>query len=382
MKFLDNINLSKKIKENLSLWQIFFIFVPDFNLVIMIKYYSFLLKVFLYSILPFLYVACKDNPKPLAKAPKTDLKKTKLEGAIKTQNFINYSYIKDSVTNKWSKTETSEVSIVFNKYGFELEEFFRDDSKEEHSFYDYDSNFRRISENHIFIDKKNKKIERIFDYIIYDSLGYETERYSYNYQDTAITAKKYISEYDKNGQKTSEIEYLFKEKSWQPVFKLSYDYDDNGNQIEKRISKYYLLLWITKNKESYTYEDKLLKEANFSEEKDSLSVKKIIYDYKGREQIHTCINNDGKILYSTQYVYDNRENITKITMFDTQNREGDKHFYTYTPQNKMMQHTMYKEGKEYQRIFYEYNTKGNITKESTYENNELKRFTEIKYTYY
>ena len=48
----------------------------------------------------------------------------------------------------------------------------------------------------------------------------------------------------------------------------------------------------------------------------------------------------------------------------------------------MMQHTMYKEGKEYQRIFYEYNTKGNITKESTYENNELKRFTEIKYTYY
>ena len=335
MKFLDNINLSKKIKENLSLWQIFFIFVPDFNLVIMIKYYSFLLKVFLYSILPFLYVACKDNPKPLAKAPKTDLKKTKLEGAIKTQNFINYSYIKDSVTNKWSKTETSEVSIVFNKYGFELEEFFRDDSKEEHSFYDYDANFRRISENHIFIDKKNKKIERIFDYIIYDSLGYETERYSYNYQDTAITAKKY-----------------------------------------------YLLLWITKNKESYTYEDKLLKEANFSEEKDSLSVKKIIYDYKGREQIHTCINNDGKILYSTQYVYDNRENITKITMFDTQNREGDKHFYTYTPQNKMMQHTMYKEGKEYQRIFYEYNTKGNITKESTYENNELKRFTEIKYTYY
>ena len=122
----------------------------------MIKYYSFLLKVFLYSILPFLYVACKDNPKPLAKAPKTDLKKTKLEGAIKTQNFINYSYIKDSVTNKWVKTETSEVSIVFNKYGFELEEFFRDDSKEEHSFYDYDANFRRISENHIFIDKKNK----------------------------------------------------------------------------------------------------------------------------------------------------------------------------------------------------------------------------------
>ncbi|MDO4881309.1 MAG: sugar-binding protein [Capnocytophaga sp.] len=346
------------------------------------KNISCIIKLFFYSFFTFLWVSCKDNPKPIAQTPKADLKKTKLEGAIKTQNFITYALVTDSISRKTIKMKKEEFSIIFNKYGFELEEFYRNDSLEKHSFFDYDANFRRITENYITLDKKKFSTERILNHILYDSLGYEVERNSYFYQDTTITAKKYNFSYDDKGQKTAQVEYIFNENYWKPTSKLNYEYNEQGKEIEKRTSEYYLFLWITKEKETHTYTDNLLKKSYFSNAKDSISVKEIIYNYKGREQIATYINKEEEILYTTSYLYDNRGNILKTIQYNPENIEKETNFYIYTPQNKLLEMITYQEGKETQRIFYEYNTKGNITKENVYKNGKLTRITEVKYTYY
>ncbi|WP_117601734.1 sugar-binding protein [Capnocytophaga sp. oral taxon 338] len=342
------------------------------------------MRLLFYIIISLFLFSCTSTPqKPVAKKPNPHLKNENLQGSIKTQSFINYIFIEDSLTRETKQILDYQISLTYDEQGYEIENLYQNDSLQEYITAYYDKNHRKISENYIHKFLKNNIVKRTLTNYVYDTLGYETTRMKYDFSDSLNVIHKFDTEYDKNGNIANITEYVYNEGSWQLSDRIVYKYNSKGYEIEKESYYYYMALWLLKNKEVSKYkQDSLLIEKLFYNYKKSNIPDRILYSYNDLQKDITYINTKDSITSMESYLYNKQGDITNYTEYTPQGLEKQRIFYLYTPYGEDLEDIVYKDNSEQERTIYRYDAKGNLTKKITYQGNKVKYLTEVKYTYY
>ena len=174
------------------------------------------MKIFYIIILSFFSCSQSSQQKRIPKSPHPDLKKENLQGAIKKQIFVTYTFIEDSLSHKQRKEKVSEHSFIYDEDGYEKENIFVNDSIEERIISHYDEKHRKVSENFFCKNLKKQKTNQVLTNYVYDTLGYETSRTTYDFLDSLILIDKVLSEYDREGKISTITKYQYTKKRWQP----------------------------------------------------------------------------------------------------------------------------------------------------------------------
>ena len=122
------------------------------------------------------------------------------------------------------------------RIGYEKENIFVNDSIEERIISHYDEKHRKVSENFFCKNLKKQKTNQVLTNYVYDTLGYETSRTTYDFLDSLILIDKVLSEYDREGKISTITKYQYTRKKWQPLKKNQYKYNRKGYQLEKESS--------------------------------------------------------------------------------------------------------------------------------------------------
>ena len=176
-----------------------------------------------YIFLSLLLFSCTVTPpkKPVAKKPHPDLKKDTVEAPIHTQTFINYSFVEDSLSGKTSQMKFDELTLTYDAEGYQIESFYKNNYLQEQSFWYYDKDHRVIAEDYICKTLSDNCFNRKLTNHTYDTLGYEINRFSYEFLDTLALFSKYDIDYDKQGYLSNIIQYQFqgtRERNLLPLY--------------------------------------------------------------------------------------------------------------------------------------------------------------------
>ena len=337
-----------------------------------------------YILLSLSLITCTPTPpkKPVAKKPHPNLKK-EMDSPIHTQTFINYSFVEDSLSGKTSQLKFDELTLSYDAEGFQIERLYKNDSLQEQSFWYYDPEHRVIAENYICKTLKDNCTSRKVTNYVYDTLGYEIKRFSYEFLDTLSLFSKYEFDYDKYGNLSNVIEYQYQREKWRPFTKEIYKYNTKGLEQEKETYYHYMSLWLLKEKENFKYQkDSLIEEKFAYNYKQSNAPRRIRYSYIGEEQQLTYINEKDSITAIESYLYDHRGALSKYTTYDTNGVEQQRQYFLYTPYDKRLEEIVYKGDKEQQRTIYQYDTKGQLTQKVTYVQGKIRYLTQVKYSYH
>ena len=337
-----------------------------------------------YIFLSLLLFSCTVTPpkKPVAKKPHPDLKKDTVEAPIHTQTFINYSFVEDSLSGKTSQMKFDELTLTYDAEGYQIESFYKNNYLQEQSFWYYDKDHRVIAEDYICKTLSDNCFNRKLTNHTYDTLGYEINRFSYEFLDTLALFSKYEIDYDKQGYLSNIIQYQFQKKKWQPFTKEVYKYNAKGQEQEKETYYHYMSLWLLKEKESYKYKDSIVEEKFAYNYKQSNAPRRIRYAYEGAQEQLTYISEKDSIRATETYLYDHRGAISKYTIYDAYGVEQERKFYLYTPYDKRLQEVVYKGDMEQERTIYQYDTKGLLTQKVTYVQGKIRYLTQVKYSYH
>lgn len=204
---------------------------------------------------------------------------------------------------------------------------------------------------------------------------YESERIVYTYDDK----NHCVSEYRTFKGQPEEINF-------NPVDRYEYQYDENGNLIEKVFfdtNDFVNLEY--KYKEVYTYDsqNRCTTEISYmySESEGFYEYDKMdhVYDANGylTEENYYSPNN-GSWNKRSSVVYTNNEKgncVSEVTMIQDDNiwREsnGSKYEYTYDAQGNMIQSLRFYNGEAVEKRSNTYNAQGQLTEEITYESTDL-----------
>ena len=337
-----------------------------------------------YILLSLSLIACTPTPakKPVAKKPLPDLKK-EVEAPVHRQTFINYSFVEDSLSGKTSQLKLDELTLTYDTEGYQTESWYQNDSLQEQSFWYYDPEHRVIAENYICKTLKDNCTSRKVTNYIYDTLGYEIKRFSYEFLDTLSLFSKYELDYDKYGNLSNVIEYQYQREKWRPFTKETYKYNTIGQEQEKETYYHYMSLWLLKEKESFKYsKDSLIEEKFAYNYKQSNAPRRIRYSYIGEEQQLTYINEKDSITAIESYLYDHRSALSKYTTYDANGVEQQCQFFLYTPYDKRLEEITYRGDTEQERTIYQYDTKGQLTQKVTYVQGKIRYLTQVKYSYH
>ncbi len=337
-----------------------------------------------YILLSLSLIACTATPpkKPVAKKPHPNLNKEE-DAPIHTQTIINYSFVEDSLSGKTSQLKFDELTLSYDAEGFQIERLYKNDSLQEQSFWYYDPEHRVIAENYICKTLKDNCTSRKVTNHIYDTLGYEIKRFSYEFLDTLSLFSKYEFDYDKYGNLSNVIEYQYQREKWRPFTKETYKYNTKGLEQEKETYYHYMSLWLLKEKENFKYQkDSLIEEKFAYNYKQSNAPRRIRYSYIGEEQQLTYINEKDSITAIESYLYDYRGALSKYTTYDANGVEQQRQFFLYTPYDKRLEEITYKGDTEQQRTIYQYDTKGQLTQKVTYVQGKIRYLTQVKYSYH
>ena len=337
-----------------------------------------------YILLSLSLIACTATPpkKPVAKKPHPNLNKEE-DAPIHTQTIINYSFVEDSLSGKTSQLKFDELTLSYDAEGFQIERLYKNDSLQEQSFWYYDPEHRVIAENYICKTLKDNCTSRKVTNHIYDTLGYEIKRFSYEFLDTLSLFSKYEFDYDKYGNLSNVIEYQYQREKWRPFTKETYKYNTKGLEQEKETYYHYMSLWLLKEKENFKYQkDSLIEEKFAYNYKQSNAPRRIRYSYIGEEQQLTYINEKDSITAIESYLYDHRGALSKYTTYDANGVEQQRQFFLYTPYDKRLEKITYRGDTEQERIIYQYDTKGQLTQKVTYVQGKIRYLTQVKYSYH
>ena len=341
------------------------------------------MKIFYIIILSFFSCSQSSQQKRIPKSPHPDLKKENLQGAIKKQIFVTYTFIEDSLSHKQRKEKVSEHSFIYDEDGYEKENIFVNDSIGERIISHYDEKHRKVSENFFCKNLKKQKTNQVLTNYVYDTLGYETSRTTYDFLDSLILIDKVLSEYDREGKISTITKYQYTKKKWQPFEKESYKYNRKGYQLEKESSYYYMGLWLLKGKEVNRFEqDSLLIEKLSYNYKIDNSPNRLLYSYDNYLQHITYINSKDSITQVESYLYNRQNKISQYMEYTPQGVEKQRIFYMYTPYGKSLQEIVYNGNSEKERFVYQYDSQGNIIRKTLYQGNKIIAYTEVKYIYY
>ena len=337
-----------------------------------------------YILLSLSLIACTATPpkKPVAKKPHPNLNKEE-DAPIHTQTIINYSFVEDSLSGKTSQLKFDELTLSYDAEGFQIERLYKNDSLQEQSFWYYDPEHRVIAENYICKTLKDNCTSRKITNYVYDTLGYEIKRFSYEFLDTLSFFNKYEFDYDKYGNLSNVIEYQYQREKWRPFTKETYKYNTKGQEQEKETYYHYMSLWLLKEKENFKYQkDSLIEEKFAYNYKLSNAPRRIRYSYIGEEQQLTYINEKDSITAIESYLYDHRGALSKYITYDANGVEQQRQFFLYTPYDKRLEEITYKGDTEQQRTIYQYDTKGQLTQKVTYVQGKIRYLTQVKYSYH
>ena len=337
-----------------------------------------------YILLSLSLIACTATPpkKPVAKKPHPNLNKEE-DAPIHTQTIINYSFVEDSLSGKTSQLKFDELTLSYDVEGFQIERLYKNDSLQEQSFWYYDPEHRVIAENYICKTLKDNCTSRKVTNHIYDTLGYEIKRFSYEFLDTLSLFSKYEFDYDKYGNLSNVIEYQYQREKWRPFTKETYKYNTKGLEQEKETYYHYMSLWLLKEKENFKYQkDSLIEEKFAYNYKQSNAPRRIQYSYIGEEQQLTYINEKDSITAIESYLYDHRGALSKYTTYDANGVEQQRQFFLYTPYDKRLEEITYRGDTEQERTIYQYDTKGQLTQKVTYVQGKIRYLTQVKYSYH
>ena len=337
-----------------------------------------------YIFLSLSLIACTATPpkKPVAKKPHPNLNKEE-DAPIHTQTIINYSFVEDSLSGKTSQLKFDELTLSYDAEGFQIERLYKNDSLQEQSFWYYDPEHRVIAENYICKTLKDNYTSRKVTNHIYDTLGYEIKRFSYEFLDTLSLFSKYEFDYDKYGNLSNVIEYQYQREKWRPFTKETYKYNTKGLEQEKETYYHYMSLWLLKEKENFKYQkDSLIEEKFAYNYKQSNAPRRIRYSYIGEEQQLTYINEKDSITAIESYLYDHRGALSKYTTYDANGVEQQRQFFLYTPYDKRLEEITYRGDTEQERTIYQYDTKGQLTQKVTYVQGKIRYLTQVKYSYH
>ena len=337
-----------------------------------------------YILLSLSLIACTATPpkKPVAKKPHPNLNKEE-DAPIHTQTIINYSFVEDSLSGKTSQLKFDELTLSYDAEGFQIERLYKNDSLQEQSFWYYDPEHRVIAENYICKTLKDNCTSRKVTNHIYDTLGYEIKRFSYEFLDTLSLLSKYEFDYDKYGNLSNVIEYQYQREKWRPFTKETYKYNTKGLEQEKETYYHYMSLWLLKEKENFKYQkDSLIEEKFAYNYKQSNAPRRIRYSYIGEEQQLTYINEKDSITAIESYLYDHRGALSKYTTYDANGVEQQRQFFLYTPYDKRLEEITYRGDTEQERTIYQYDIKGQLTQKVTYVQGKIRYLTQVKYSYH
>ena len=344
------------------------------------------MRLFYIFLLPLLF-SCTTTPpkKPMAKKPQPDLKKEVEEELIYTQTSVNYSFIKDTLTGKISQIKEDEQLLIYDREGYLRENYYTNKDFQEQFLWYYDPEHRIIAENYICKSLNNNRTTRKLINHTYDTLGYEVNRYSYEFLDSLSLFSRYEIDYDKHGNLSNVIEYQYQpqDKKWQPFSKEVHKYNEKGLEKEKETYYHYMSLWLLKEKESFKYNrDSLIEEKFAYNYKQSNAPRRIRYSYVGQEQQLTYISEKDSITTTESYLYDHRGALSKYTLYNAEGMEQLRQFFLYTPYDKRLQEISYQGDTEQERTIYQYDVKGQLIQKTTYVQGEIKRQTQVKYSYH
>ena len=301
----------------------------------------------------------------------TDVERLNLSGKVKS--LLKTNSRADSILK-----ETHRELSLFNSNGniIEKQSFKKSGEKYKKWISIYDKNQFEIET--IEIKYPNDTLKRWINK--YDNSGNEIESLIYDHKDSILSHTK--SEYNKFNKETESI-ILKSRPAKNQLVKVSYEYDDGGNEV--KTTRYYVdkskTEWFTKydsfgNEIEWTVYDRM---GNL-ERKDSTSYTYYNNNNIKEEKAYNTV--DGPEFYSIS-IYDEKGNeIEYIEFLNDSIKSKELYFYD----NNDVKTTKYFNSngrlKKTIKLISEFDDNGNLIKESDYENGQLRTTKEYKIDYY